>query len=192
MSNSANVARQLSGTNEHDMEQELTKNLSSNKENEKVLGLYWDTEKDVLKFDVELLKGSRAPTKRELLRTMMSVFDPMGMLSHYMFHIKAVFQDACRLKLNWDPVLEQRMLERWKIWIDVLPEIGKITIPRNYSIKFMKAEVELHLLTDASELAYAAVAYFVIKDAEKNEVVLVAAKSKSVQLSYECPFHGWN
>lgn len=60
----------------------------------------------------------------------------------------------------------------------MLPEIGKITIPRNYSIKFMKAEVELHVLTDASELAYAAVAYFVIKDAEKNEVVLVAAKSK--------------
>lgn len=129
VSNSTNVARQLSGTNEHDMEQELTKNLSSNKENEKVLGLYWDTEKDVLKFDVELLKGSRAPTKRELLRTMMSVFDPMGMLSHYMFHIKAVFQDACRLKLNWDQVLEQRYWNAGKFGLMCCQRLVKSQFP---------------------------------------------------------------
>lgn len=181
-SNNKEVAGVL---NQSPHEEDDTRSLDVNQQNEKVLGLYWDTRSDALKFklsfhkvDREILEGTRAPTKRELLRTMMSVFDPQGMLSNVMFFVKAIFQDACRLKIDWDQVLEVGLLERWKIWLAVLPSIENISIPRNYSAHMFTRPVELHILTDASELAYAAVAYFVIRGEVTNEVKLVAAKSK--------------
>ena len=181
-SNAVEVARALNKSENDDI---VTKSLDIGQENEKVLGLYWDTINDTLKFklsfhkvDQEILQNKRAPTKRELLRTMMSVFDPQGMLSHFLFFVKAIFQDACRLKIEWDQVLEAGLLERWRFWLSLLPNIANIIIPRNYSPKLFTNPVELHIMTDASELAYAAVAYFVIQSKNGNEVRLVAGKSK--------------
>ncbi|XP_036346044.1 uncharacterized protein LOC118755304, partial [Rhagoletis pomonella] len=57
--------------------------LERNESVDKVLGLFWNTRDDVFEFHTkfhrlpkDVLHGMRAPTKRELLRIVMSVFDP--------------------------------------------------------------------------------------------------------------------
>lgn len=60
---------------------EKSLNLGSELATEKDLGMWWCTETDTLTFklspkhDVDLLSGKRRPTKREVLRTLMAIFD---------------------------------------------------------------------------------------------------------------------
>ncbi|CAG7820716.1 unnamed protein product, partial [Allacma fusca] len=53
---------------------------------ERILGLKWDPNSDSLTFnlkfhrvDAEVMNMDRSPTKREFLRILMSIFDPLGM-----------------------------------------------------------------------------------------------------------------
>ncbi|XP_036320010.1 uncharacterized protein LOC118734393 [Rhagoletis pomonella] len=63
--------------------------LERNESVDKVLGLFWNTSDDVFEFHTkfhrlpkDVLHGTRAPTKRELLRIVMSVFDPFDVEAH--------------------------------------------------------------------------------------------------------------
>ncbi|XP_070134408.1 uncharacterized protein [Drosophila bipectinata] len=57
---------------------------------EKVLGMWWDTKEDLIRYLVspryrhkELLQGRQRPTKREFLSVLMSIYDPLGLISFY-------------------------------------------------------------------------------------------------------------
>lgn len=57
-------------------------------EQEKVLGLRWDTQTDEFDSMVgdklipqDILVGERTPTKMEFLRIVISIFDPLGLLA---------------------------------------------------------------------------------------------------------------
>ncbi|XP_065094576.1 uncharacterized protein LOC135715093 [Ochlerotatus camptorhynchus] len=90
LSNSSTVlaSLQAAATNE--------KNLSAGEEGnvtEKVLGLWWNTTTDCFTFkvspryDQDLLSGDRRPTKREVLRTLMMMFDPLGFITHFLMYL---------------------------------------------------------------------------------------------------------
>ena len=66
---------------------------------ERVLGLYWNTTDHQLKFNVtfsklsqNILSGDKRPTKREFLRVMMSIFDPLGLIAP--FTLKCVLKEC--------------------------------------------------------------------------------------------------
>ncbi|XP_050077739.1 uncharacterized protein LOC126564689 [Anopheles maculipalpis] len=69
---------------------------------EKVLGMWWNTSTDVFtfrlspKYDEDLLAGERPATKREILRTQMSLYDPMGFLGHFIMYLKVLLQEVWR------------------------------------------------------------------------------------------------
>src|SRR5277367_3817351 len=73
---------------------------------EKILGLSWNPKSDELtyKCSVERLqkitiKGDR-PTKREVLTILMSMFDPLGVLSPYLVKGKILLQEIWRTKMG--------------------------------------------------------------------------------------------
>lgn len=64
-------------------------------------------------------------------------------------------------------------------------EVEKVRIPRVYSLKIASCEpkeTQLHVFVDASENAYAAVAYFKFSTANHIECSLIGAKTKVAPL----------
>lgn len=160
-------------------------------EPEKVLGMWWRTSDDVFTYNLkftkangEILSGRRLPTKRELLRLLMSIFDPLGLLSFYTVHMKILLQNVWRKGIMWDETISDEFSEEWLRWLSLLNNVENVKVPRCY-FKMgcsQKSIVQLHILVDASENAYAAVAYFRIQTHDKIETSLVASKTKVAPL----------
>ena len=87
--------------------------------------MQWDAAKDEFffkfnfhKVDPEVVAGKRAPTKREVLRLNMSLFDPLGLLAHYIIKVKVLLQQLWRQELKWDDDLPGADLKNWQDWLD--------------------------------------------------------------------------
>ena len=160
---------------------------------ERVLGLFWDTADDSLKFNVEcskiptaLLNGSRTPSKREVLRVGMSVYDPLGILSFFTLKTKMLLQEIWCSGVAWDNKIRDEEHEKWLAWVEELKGLGKYQIPRCMSVpNFNRDTVQLHLFCDASLSAFAAVAYLRF-EGQDGEVHLSLMMAKSRIVSRKC------
>ncbi|XP_049542604.1 uncharacterized protein LOC125955513 [Anopheles darlingi] len=156
---------------------------------EKVLGLWWDTDKDVFHFrlsprhDKELLRGSKAPTKRELLRFLMTIYDPLGLIGNYLMGLKMILQDAWRSGRQWDDALDEELNDKWRSWVATLPALQEVSVPRCYrKITPASASAQLHIFCDAGEGGMVAVAYFRFSTGHIIECALIGSKSKVTPL----------
>ncbi|XP_041632480.1 uncharacterized protein [Drosophila kikkawai] len=157
---------------------------------EKVLGMNWEPSNDVFKYTFrfarlkrDVLNGETVPTKREALQVLMSIFDPLGLLSCYTIGLKMLLQKVWRAGIDWDEELPDTLLGSWRQWKTVLLQAAKLEFPRFYSTLLPNADqIDLHTFVDASEYAYAAVAYLRIKQGADIDTVLVAAKCKVAPL----------
>ncbi|KAI8119359.1 hypothetical protein CVS40_9301 [Lucilia cuprina] len=107
----------------------------------------------------------------------MSIFDPFGFLSAYVVYLKILLQEVWRTTEGWTDEVNDEVFKKWTIWFKLLPNIENVKIPRWYSTQ-PGSTVQLHIFVDASELAYAAVAYFRVSSANEVQVSLVSAKVK--------------
>ncbi|XP_057311105.1 uncharacterized protein LOC130648966 [Hydractinia symbiolongicarpus] len=74
----------------------------------KVLGLQWNTENDQLMITTEKFKNlSPATTKRQVLTTIASLFDPLGYLSPSTIKMRLFLQKLWDQDKNWDDELEK-------------------------------------------------------------------------------------
>ena len=82
--------------------------------------------------------------------------------------------------VEWDELITDNLFEDWKVWVAKLPEIEQIRVPRCLSGKREKAQsTQLHVFVDASQEAYASVAYFRFEYAnQENEVVFAGSKCR--------------
>lgn len=134
----------------------------------KILGMYWEPETDCFTYKLytnnmipKMLDENHHPTKREILKTLMKVFDPLGLISHYLIRAKILMQEIWRDGTGWDEPINVRLLLPWREWVKELQKIDQLKIARQYApINPMESEVELIVFVDASETAFAATAYF--------------------------------
>ncbi|XP_055633296.1 uncharacterized protein LOC129773676 [Toxorhynchites rutilus septentrionalis] len=186
LSNSTEVTEKVGG-----IVTEFCKSFTSN-ESERVLGLVWYPEEDVFRFSlliredlVTIIEGNVIPTKREALRLVMSLFDPLGLITMITVHGKVIIQDIWRSGIGWDEKLSSELFCRWKCWTKVLTNLEEIKIPRCYFPHYDQHSyntLELHTFVDASESAYACVAYFRIVQNGVVRCALVSSRSKVAPL----------
>ncbi|XP_062704696.1 uncharacterized protein LOC134286994 [Aedes albopictus] len=134
----------------------------------------------------QLLAGEFIPTKRQVIRVVMSVFDPLGLVAAFVVHGKCLIQDIWRAKVNWDEQIPEELVSKWRRWVDVLQNLIKVKIPRCYFPGYDPRRLEcleLHVFVDASEEAYACTAYFRIVDRGLIRCALVSAKTKVAPLN---------
>lgn len=183
-SNSANVLTELHTTSLPSKNLDIKPELTT----EKVLGMWWSTQSDTFSYSVsykkindDILNGKRRPTKREVLRTLMSVFDPLGFLASFLVLLKILLQRIWRSNIEWDEEIGDELYDDWLLWTKLLPAVAKIEIPRSYlngTVLTDSHSVQLHIFVDASENAFAAVAYFRFTNGDDIDCSIVAAKTK--------------
>ena len=79
---------------------------------ERTLGILWCAESDTFQFHVKL--PEQPPTRRGILSTVSSVFDPLGMVSPFIVLGKRILQDLCRDGIEWDEEIPYSIRIRWK------------------------------------------------------------------------------
>ena len=99
----------------------------------KVLGLIWDKDADTIIFDFNDIRSKfiEHPSKRPVIQSIASIFDPLGLISPITVKMKIFFQDVCIKKFNWD---EEISLELQARWYDLLIELEQIEL-NTYSKK---------------------------------------------------------
>lgn len=157
----------------------------------RVLGLSWHLPTDCLtvKFDLSILKklknSTEVPSKREVLKAMMSIFDPLGIVQPVTIRLKIIFQDLWRRKVNWDDKIPEDLHKKWIIWLQDTTKMNAVTIPRYYFPQIEAFSVaELHTFCDASDKGYAAVVYLRVVVGCKAHTSFVSAKSKVAPLKH--------
>lgn len=83
-----------------------------------------------------------------------------------------------RSNIDWDEKIHPEQYEKWLQWIKVLRDIEKLQIPRAYTTCENSTSAELHIFMDASENAYATVAYWRYEVGKTIEVALIGGKIK--------------
>ena len=150
---------------------------------ERALGVQWCIESDTLQFRVEL--KDQPLTRRGILSTVSSVFDPLGMLAPLILVGKTILQELCRDGADWDDKVPEPLRSRWERWRADLPLLSSLKIPRCYkpeSFGELKS-VELHHFSDASKDAYGQCSYLRLTDhSDHIHCSLVMAKSRVAPL----------
>ncbi|XP_060757456.1 uncharacterized protein LOC132868527 [Neoarius graeffei] len=130
------------------------------------LGLHWDLESDCFTYCVE---DERKPfTRRGVLSTVNSLYDPLGFVSPVTIQGKALLRELATDSPDWDAPLPTEKEKLWDDWRDSLQELQRLRIPRAYTCVSMSTaeRVELCVFSDASEKAVAAVAYLKTVEAD--------------------------
>ena len=131
---------------------------------DRALGVLWNLEDDSLRVAVTTL--DKPVTKRGILSTMSSVFDPLGFMAPFTIRAKMIFQDEVRRREGWDDKITKEAEELWTTWLNELAEMERLHIARCiFSSDFGElVSSQFHHFCDASTKAYAVVTYVRLQD----------------------------
>ncbi len=147
--------------------------LAPNLSNLKTLGLAYDPKRDEFFFRMERPLENDW-TKRKVLKLFPRLFDPLGLLLPYSIRARIYFSKIAKQKTGWDERLPPA--EDWEEWLRQLPELQTVKISRNVC-PLVNGEATLHVFADASQCAYAAAAYLVVRSEGRSSASLVFAKA---------------
>ena len=145
---------------------------------ERALGVYWCVENDTLGFRI-ILKD-RPLTRRGVLSTISSIYDPLGLVAPFLLKGKRLLQHLCNIHLDWDQQIEGEERAVWEQWRTCLPLLETIVIPRCYKPSgFNHVSAELHHFCDASQSGYGQCSYVRLVNADGQvHCSLVIGKSR--------------
>ncbi|XP_071100525.1 uncharacterized protein [Haliotis cracherodii] len=143
------------------------------------LGMSWDVKSDTFTFRVS--DEAKPYTKRGVLSTINSLYDPMGFVAPVIIKGKILLRELISQKLEWDDMLPEELRQEWENWRDSLRLLEQLQIPRKFlpmSLqKYEKKEVCVYC--DASEKAIAAVAYLMAGEKTgKRQMGFLLGKTK--------------
>ncbi|XP_039547061.1 uncharacterized protein LOC120492841 [Pimephales promelas] len=143
-----------------------------------VLGVRWDVENDVFTFKVVLER--KPATRRGILSMVASVYDPLGFLAPFVISGKKVLQEMCQKGISWDEPLPSELRPRWESWLNDLPNLGKVQIPRCFAPPNFGPilSIELHHFSDASSQGYGQCSYIRLMSESKIHCALVMGKAR--------------
>ena len=145
---------------------------------ERVLGVHWCVHSDSLKFKIEL---KDVPcTRRGILSTISSIYDPLGLIAPVVLVGKQILQDICHGSNRDEPVPDD-VYTKWERWRGELPLLHQLNVQRSFKPdNFGKVVTkQLHSMSDASRTGYGQASYLRLVD-ERGQVhcSFVAGKAR--------------
>ena len=163
-----------------DRKKKVTEQLTNHSSpTEAALGVLWDVEKDMCTFSVKLKE--KPGTRRGMLSTLSSIFDPLSLVSLFMLKGKKILQQLCTQNVKWDEPVSKKVLEDSEKWKASVKQLSDVNIDRWFRKKDYKKikHCHIHQFSDASETGYGVVTYFPSVN-QQGEIFcnLVMARSK--------------
>ena len=151
---------------------------------ERALGVIWDITNDTFGYNIQIKE--KPLTKRGVLATLSSVYDPLGLATAVILKARLIVQELFKMRVGWDERLPKEQLEKWERWLAELPNMEKLKVARCIKPQDVNGRIvrrELHHFSDASEVAYGVCSY-VRQEDEKGiiTVSLLMAKSRLAPL----------
>lgn len=108
-----------------------------------------------------MIVDERPLSRRGVLSTVASIYDPLGFVAPFILVGKQILQQMCQDKVGWDEPLSEELKPRWESWLLDLKNLADIKIQRCYLPEgFEKVErYELHHFSDASVKGYGECSY---------------------------------
>ena len=151
---------------------ELNDDDDQEKVTTKLLGVPWNKEKDTYGVDMEI-KNSTIITKRTMLKTVASFYDPLGIMAPVLIEGKHLYRLAVDEKKGWDEEVSNKLQVKWKKWIYGLKTVE---VPR--SIAPCLEDVILHHLMDASKKAVSAETIAIVVQPSGKTQGLLSSKGR--------------
>ncbi|EPB71531.1 Pao retrotransposon peptidase [Ancylostoma ceylanicum] len=173
--------REFMSNNTKLMERIPDKDRSKANGTTKLLGIPWNPNTDRLHIRLKISSES-VNSKRTVLKSLASTFDPMGLLTPLLVKAKIFLQDLWRKDYTWGKPLDDQDADQWR---KIVSEIAPYTSSVSRFITDTSAETKYELLvfSDASQRVYAAVAYILCVSADKaSKCNIVMAKSRLAPL----------
>lgn len=126
---------------------------------ERALGVQWCVFSDDFQFRVTVKE--RPLTRRGVLSTVASIYDPLGFVAPFILQGKLLLQQMCRDKVSWDEPLPEELRTQWELWLQDLQNLSNVKIKRCYiPERFTDVKkYELHHFSDASVIGYGECSY---------------------------------
>lgn len=146
-----------------------------------VLGYLWDSKNDSLALNkASVLTEDLKLTKRNVLKQVASIFDPLGLFSPVTMRRKVLLQKLWSKKQDWDDMLES---DDSNEWIEIRRDLGQIQsvkVPRSVCTQDGYSDLKYSLVcfTDASNKAYAASVYLIQTREDMSYSNLMFLKSR--------------
>ncbi|XP_037930941.1 uncharacterized protein LOC119665768 [Teleopsis dalmanni] len=132
-------------SNSEDLRRKFEENNKEQHPIQKVLGVLWNIYEDNLFINldhcIEISRNLR-PTKRNVLKIMAGVYDPLGFLGPFTVKIKTLLQRIWKENLDWDSTLPESLADDFNKWCDDLHNLKYFTISRC----LMRARLHTELL----------------------------------------------
>ncbi|KAL7871628.1 hypothetical protein SRHO_G00066110 [Serrasalmus rhombeus] len=131
---------------------------------ERALGVRWCVQSDAFKFYISI--PDRPLTRRGILSTVSSFYDPLGFLAPVIFTAKKILQGLCQRGIGWDDTIPSIVAQEWKDWVGELSLLDNLSIRRCLKPPDFgeTTTAQLHHFADASEKGYGAVTYLLLRN----------------------------
>lgn len=125
-----------------------------------VLGMRWDTQQDSLAYKKYDATCPAEITKREVVKRVSTLYDPLGLLAPTYVKGKIFIQTLWKENNAWDQPLSEPLRQTWNIIERQLAKAAELRVPQQYNPDLQPGEpAELHCFVDASTKAYGAAVY---------------------------------
>ena len=149
----------------------------------KTLGILWIAAEDNFTFKFKGIDQVFKFTKRDFLKRIATLFDPLGFLSPYTVRAKILMQEIWIAGTDWDDPLLDETNRKVQMWFGELEELQRIKVPRSLQRRDTVKSTSLHTFVDASQSAYGGVVYVRTEYNDQTvSVILAAAKTKVTPL----------
>ena len=147
---------------------------------QRALGVIWYIEEDRMGFRISLIDSPL--TRRSILSTISSAYDPLGLASPFLLQGRKVLQAITADGKHWDDELEAEQRTAWCMWRNDLPLLNLLKVNRSYKpMAFGNViETSLHNFSDGCpNIGYGSAHYIrQINEDGQIHVSLVMAKSR--------------
>ena len=152
----------------------------------KTLGVTWLPEEDVFTFNANPPEKDFLLTKRNFLKKIAKLFDPVGFLAPFIIRAKILLQEMWAAGMDWDDLFQRDLASKARKWFKELEDLPTIKVPRCLRLRQEEEMLSqtLHTFVEASQDAYGAVVYS--RSTYKSGAVskrFVAAKSRVAPLA---------